>query len=145
MSYTITNDLKSPNGSNSLNIFLKIRVSIFSMKKLIFWGVIAAMFILGGGGAGAYISHANTQTHNNTSYNNSNKKNADPDQQKSNNMILQNPHLIRIKSSPRSPAHQTRSQMINQVLHLLQAITSRNNHPAANPARLPQATINHLP
>ena len=60
-------------------------------------------------------------------------------------MILQNPHLIRIKSSPRSPAHQTRSQMINQVLHLLQAITSRNNHPAANPARLPQATINHLP
>lgn len=127
------------------------------MKKLVFWGVIAAMFILGGGGAGAYISHANTQTHNNTSYNNSNKKNADPDQQKSNNsdadsnkdilvrMILQNPHLIRIKSSPRSPAHQTRSQMINQVLHLLQAITSRNNHPAANPARLPQATINHLP
>ena len=43
------------------------------MKKLVFWGVIAAMFILGGGGAGAYISHANTQTHNNTSYNNQRK------------------------------------------------------------------------
>lgn len=127
------------------------------MKKLVFWGVIAAMFILGGGGAGAYISHANTQTHNNTSYNNSIKRTLILT---SKNliilmqiltriilvrMILPSHHLIRIKSSPRSLAHQTRSQMINQVLHLLQAMTSGNNHPATNPARLPQATINHLP
>lgn len=29
------------------------------MKKLIFWGTIFALFVLGGGGAGAYISHTN--------------------------------------------------------------------------------------
>src|SRR5699024_7933111 len=80
MSYTITNDSKSSIGSNSLIFFPKIR-RVYYYEEI----VISTMYILGRGGAGAYISHANTQTHNNTSYNNSNKKNADPDQQKSNN------------------------------------------------------------
>ena len=36
------------------------------MKKLIFWGTIFALFVLGGGGAGAYIHHTNAVQHENT-------------------------------------------------------------------------------
>lgn len=60
-------------------------------------------------------------------------------------MILRSHHLIRISNSPRIPAHPARSQMINQVLHLLQTMIGRSNHPAANLAQLPQAAVNHLP
>ena len=44
------------------------------MKKLIFWGAIFAMFVLGGGGAGAYISHANNVRQNTPANNTTNVK-----------------------------------------------------------------------
>ena len=42
------------------------------MKKLIFWSAIFAMFLIGGGGAGAYVSHNNAVQRNSQS--NSNMK-----------------------------------------------------------------------
>lgn len=135
------------------------------MKKLVFWGVIAAMFILGGGGAGAYISHANTQARNTPANTNSNsgKKNAATDEQKSNDSDVDSNNKenssqdASSKSSDKKPddqssssskkdalAPQARRTLTNQV-HLLLAASKTSNLQAANLATLPLAAVNPLP
>ena len=49
-----------------------------TMKKLIFWGTIFALFVLGGGGAGAYISHTNAVQHENTTNTSGSSKGQNP-------------------------------------------------------------------
>ena len=48
------------------------------MKKLIFWGTIFALFVLGGGGAGAYIHHTNAVQHENTTNTSGSDKGQNP-------------------------------------------------------------------
>ena len=48
------------------------------MKKLIFWGTIFALFVLGGGGAGAYIHHTNAVQHENTTNTSGSNKGQNP-------------------------------------------------------------------
>ena len=92
------------------------------MKKLVFWGVIAAMFILGGGGAGAYISHTNAVSHNNSTYNKSNNNNGKPVKsgQSDDKNSSSNKEDNQARTSHQVPAHQTK-----MLKTLAQAVTTR--------------------
>lgn len=123
------------------------------MKKLVFWGVIAAMFILGGGGAGAYISHANTQARNTPANTNSNsgKKNAATDEQKSNDSDVDSNNKenssqdASSKSSDKKPDDQSSSSSKKDADQSSSSSSSSEHLQAANLATLPLAAVNPLP